>query len=201
METEQGERMSRQAQAQQTKRRLFDAAYSLLAQKDFKDITISDIVMRAGVSTGTFYLYYTSKLDVYYQTYVLADAYFLSEVAPRVQKGSTPDRLLVYFDDYAHYNSDHTSIKLTKLLYNGENACFLRRDEGMHSVLAGIVRYGLSVGELDDTMTETEHCAFLMNMARGLVYDWCIGNGAFDLKNAMHQTMARLYRAIEKRRI
>ena len=198
MEPEQSEKPTRQAQAQQTKRRLFDAAYSLLQEKDFRDITISDIVLRAGVSTGTFYLYYTSKLDVYYQTYVLADAYFLEVVSPRVQSGGTLDRLLVYFDDYAHYNSDYTSIKLTKLLYNGENDCFLRRDEGMHSVLAGIIQYGLSAGELDDAMTADEHCAFLMNMARGLVYDWCIGNGTYDLKDAMRKAITRLYRAIAK---
>ncbi len=198
METEKGERITRQEQAQQTKRRLFDAAYSLLQQKEFKDITIGEIVMRAGVSTGTFYLYYTSKLDVYYQTYVLADAYFLEEVAPRVQTGSTLARLLIYFDDYAHYNSDYSSIKLTKLLYNGENDCFLRQDDGMHSVLLGIVRYGLSAGELDDAMTDNEHCAFLMHMARGLVYDWCIHDGVYDLKDAMRAAMERLYKAIRK---
>lgn len=197
-ELEQNEKISRQEQAQITKQKLFDAAYSLLQQKDFKDITINDIVARAGVSTGTFYLYYMSKLDVYYQTYVLADAYFLSEVAPRVMTGSTLDRLLTYFDDYAHYNSDYTSIKLTKLLYNGENACFLRQDEGMHSVLVGIVEYGLVAGELDDTMSVKAHCAFLMNMARGLVYDWCIRDGAYDLKDAMRAAMLRLYRAVRK---
>lgn len=198
MEVEKGERISRQEQAQQTKRRLFDAAYSLLQEKEFKDITIGEIVMRAGVSTGTFYLYYTSKLDVYYQTYVLADAYFLDKVWPRVQTGNTLARLLIYFDDYAHYNSDYSSIKLTKLLYNGENDCFLRQDEGMHSVLLGIVRYGLCAGELDDAMTDNEHCAFLMHMARGLVYDWCIHDGAYDLKDAMQAAMERLYKAIRK---
>lgn len=189
---------TRQEQAQLTRQRLFDAAYSLLTEKDFKDITISEIVKRAGVSIGTFYLYYTSKLDVYYQTYVLADRYFAQSVAPRVQTGDTLTRLLAYFDDYAHYNSDYTSVKLTSLLYNGENKCFLREDagEGMHTVLLSIVRYGLSTGELDRTLTEQDICDFLMNAVRGLVYNWCIRDGEYDLKEAMRPYVTRLYRSV-----
>lgn len=194
------ERTTRQEQAQQTKRRLFDAAYSLLQEKDFKDITIGDIVTRAGVSAGTFYLYYQSKLDAYYQTYLLADAYFAKEVAPKLQAGSTLQKLLVFFDDYANYNSDYTGLKLTKLLYNSENKCFLRQDveEGMHSVLLTVVQEGLATGALDGSMTDIEICDFLMSAVRGLVYDWCIHDGDFDLKEAMRRYVLRLYRGIQK---
>lgn len=196
METPGTDRLTRQEQAQQTRQRLFDAAYSLLQEKDFKDITIGDIVSRAGVSTGTFYLYYASKLDVYYQTYVLSDAYFLSEVAPRVQQGDTRERLLIYFASYAYYNSDYSRIKLTRLLYNGENRNFLRRGEGMHTVLEAIVAHGLQAGELDRALTVEAHCDLLMDMARGLVYRWCISDGAFPLADAMHSAISRLYRAL-----
>lgn len=48
MDTPKADRISRQEQAQQTRQRLFDAAYSLLQEKDFKDITINEIVSRAG---------------------------------------------------------------------------------------------------------------------------------------------------------
>ncbi len=192
------EKLTRQEQGQITRRNLFDAAYSLLQEKDFKDITINDIVTRAGVSVGAFYLYYESKLDVYYQTYTLADAYFADEVAPRVTAGGTRERLLTFFNDYAHYNSDYTSIKLTKLLYNGDNRCFIREDNGrgMRAVLQTIVTYGLQTGELDGEMTREEICDFFMNAARGLVYDWCIRDGDFDLRQAMAAYVARLYKAV-----
>lgn len=196
MDTPKADRISRQEQAQQTRQRLFDAAYSLLQEKDFKDITINEIVSRAGVAPGTFYLYYESKLDVYYQTYVLSDAYFLEVVAPLVKEGSTRERLLRYFSSYAYYNAVHSNIKLTRLLYNGENRNFLRQCAGMYTILHDIVSYGLAAGELDRALTADAHCSLLMDLARGLVYRWCISDAAFPLTAAMHDAINRLYLAI-----
>ena len=72
-------RLARSEQAHQTRQRLFDAAYALLQVVPFENITIRNIVELAGVSTGTFYLYFPSKLDVYYETYVIADKYFVNQ--------------------------------------------------------------------------------------------------------------------------
>ena len=55
----------RQLQAEQTKDKLFEAAVSLLAEKDFEQITIRDIVAKAHVSIGTFYNYYSTKMEVF----------------------------------------------------------------------------------------------------------------------------------------
>ena len=63
----------RQLQAEQTKDKLFEAAVSLLAEKDFEQITIRDIVAKAHVSIGTFYNYYSTKMEVFYETYRVAD--------------------------------------------------------------------------------------------------------------------------------
>ena len=191
---------TRYEQAQQTKQRLFDAAYSLLQEKDFKDITIQDIVKRSGVSTGTFYLYYSSKLDVYYQTYVLSDIYFAETVRSLVSSGDTYSRLMTYFDHYALYNASISGIKLATLLFNSQNRCFLRNSvpDGMLPVLHTITEYGLMAGDLDDTMTAEQIDSFLMDAVRGLVYNWCIREGSFDLREAMRTYVSRLYRSIKK---
>ena len=58
----------RQQQAEQTKLNIFQAALELLEQTDFESITVRDIVRKAGVSVGSFYNAYSSKLEVFYQT-------------------------------------------------------------------------------------------------------------------------------------
>ncbi len=40
------------------KERLIDAAYSLFSHNDLKNVSIQDIVTKAGVAKGTFYLYF-----------------------------------------------------------------------------------------------------------------------------------------------
>jgi AcrR family transcriptional regulator len=49
----------------QLKERILTAATELFINRGFSGTTIIDITKKAGVSTGTFYLYYKSKLDVY----------------------------------------------------------------------------------------------------------------------------------------
>ena len=43
---------------------LYTAAYDLFTEKGIKDTAISDIVKKAGVAKGTFYLYFKDKYDV-----------------------------------------------------------------------------------------------------------------------------------------
>lgn len=191
------EKLTRTEQAQQTRQRLFDAAYALLQETPFEKITIREIVQRAGVSTGTFYLYFPSKLDVYYETYVIADEYFVDTVAPMLKLPTAKENLLLYFDQYAIYNSEYTSFRLTKLLYNAENTCFLRRgDPGMLSVLRDVIQKGLDAGELDNSMNAEQIELFLMDAVRGLIYNWCIRGGDFNLRKSMARYIGLLYRSI-----
>lgn len=44
--------------------KLFDAAYELFLNKGIHDTAIDDIVKRAGVAKGTFYLYFRDKYDI-----------------------------------------------------------------------------------------------------------------------------------------
>lgn len=48
----------------QKKEALFNTAYDLFTQKGFTSTTISDIVGKAGVAKGTFYLYFKDKYDL-----------------------------------------------------------------------------------------------------------------------------------------
>ena len=43
---------------------LVDAAYKLFSEKGVSDTSISDIVTEAGVAKGTFYLYFSDKIDI-----------------------------------------------------------------------------------------------------------------------------------------
>lgn len=48
----------------QTKLKLKNAFTSLLKEKNFENISISDITRRANINRGTFYLHYTDKYDM-----------------------------------------------------------------------------------------------------------------------------------------
>ena len=46
------------------RRDLLNAAFELFTSKGFHDTSIADIVAKAGIATGTFYLYFKDKTDI-----------------------------------------------------------------------------------------------------------------------------------------
>lgn len=176
----------RQKQAMETKKLLFDTAIKLLEKTEFEKITIRDIVKEAGVSVGTFYHYYETKLDVYYETYIFADEFFENTVKKELAKMSGfENKLYRFFDYYAQYNSEMTDFALTKILYNSANRQFDRKsDIGMIPVLTGVMREGIESGELHTKLSASEAAEHFMVAVRGLVYHWCTNDGKFDLKEA-----------------
>lgn len=186
----------RQLQAVETKKRLFDAALSLLLESDFEKITVRDIVNRAQMSVGTFYVYFPSKMDVYYETYAEADAYFLDQVAPVLCEPLAVDRMLHFFDAYARFVLKTPGLRLSKLLYNPYNKMFVRQNSNMSDVLRVVIEYGMSKGEFINSMTVEEAADFCLISARGLVYNWCTRDGDFDLVEAMRTYTKRLLRGL-----
>ena len=188
----------RQLQAEQTKDKLFEAAVSLLTEKSFDDITIRDIVAKAQVSIGTFYNYYSTKMEVFYETYRVADHYFSDVVAPTLREGPVYERILSFFDYYAHYSGDLTDMKMTRLLYNPDNTFFSRDPhQGMVGLLTGLVREGQDAGVLTSDDTADEIVEYLMISIRGLVYNWCTRGGAYDLAAATRKFVVRLLKAYQ----
>lgn len=192
------EKKTRKQQAEETKRHIFHVALALLNQRAFEDIKVRDIVEAAQVSVGTFYNYYATKLDVFYETYQLADEYFEESVAARLVQESARERILLFFDEYARYSSEITDISLTKLLYNSNNKCFDRQEKyGIRRVLRELVQYGLDRGELKGVEPADAIAEFFLIAARGLVYHWCTNDGAYSLRGAMAQYIARVMNAYE----
>jgi len=190
----------RQLQAEQTKLKLFNTAVELLAEREFDSITIRDIVDRANVSIGTFYNYYSTKLEVFYETYQVADRYFNETVAPLLTQPSCRERVLFFFERYAHYNSELTDRRMTRLLYSPDNPWFNRPQEGsLVGVLARTLQGGLDSGELDGRGDSAQAIADLFMISiRGLTYHWCTTGFAYDLTGATLQFAQRLLRAYGK---
>jgi AcrR family transcriptional regulator len=189
---------SRRIQAIETRNRLFECAHKLLREHDFKNITIRDICKDAGVSIGTFYLYFPSKLDVYYQTYEIADRYFEERVAPKLTQSAVKERIAAFFDNYATYNAAEAGLRLTRLLYNSDNKYFNRNNNyGIVKVLNDLISEGIANGELKRAHDAEKIAKRMMIAARGLVYHWCLSDGKYDLNAEMNEYINMILNAIQ----
>ena len=183
----------RKLQAEETKKKIFEAAIELIEKKGFDNITIQGINKHAGVSVGTFYHYYKSKEDVFFELYRKADEYFQNEVYPLLEKEelSFDRKIILFFSKYALYNIEN-GLEYVSQLYNTNNKFFIAQCRYMIELLEFIISDGQKKGVITTDMEAGEITDYLFVFGRGIVFDWCLHDGKYDLEKKMSAGFQRL---------
>lgn len=81
---------------------LYEAAYQLFVTKGINETAISDIVKKAGVGKGTFYLYFKDKYDILDKIILDKSALVLSEAIRETSERIYQDPVdeVIFFVDY-----------------------------------------------------------------------------------------------------
>ncbi len=182
---------SRQAQATETANRIYAAAIELLDRKGFERLTIAEISKRAGVSVGAFYHHFRSKDDILAEIFRRADLYFLSEVVRDLNQRTVPEQIVRYFDHYARFNVA-SGVELTQRLFNPKVKLFIQKDRPMQTILQDLIRKGQERDEIRADAEPEELARLLFVMARGVVFEWSLHDGGYDLEATMHRYMETL---------
>ncbi|WP_352418168.1 TetR/AcrR family transcriptional regulator [Proteiniborus sp.] len=95
---------------------LYDAAYNLFTTKGINDTAISDIVKKAGVAKGTFYLYFKDKYDILDRIILNKSAHVLSKAINQTKERTFEsfEEELLYFIDYIieYFKDEKLMLKL-----------------------------------------------------------------------------------------
>jgi TetR/AcrR family fatty acid metabolism transcriptional regulator len=181
----------RQEQAIETKNRIYTAAIDLMDQKGFENLTIADISQKAGVSVGAFYHYFTSKNDILAEIFHKADEYFSTQVISELKMSNVPDKIVEYFDHYAKFNMA-SGVELTQQIFNPKIKFFIKKDRPMLVILEDLIEEGQERNEIRADEDPEELSRFLLVMARGVVFEWSLYDGSYDLEAAMHKYIESL---------
>jgi len=186
----------RRTQALETKDRLYSTAIELMDREGFDNITIADISKKAGVSVGAFYHYFTSKNDILAEIFHKADEYFSTRVLSGLKTGSVPEKIVDYFDYYAKFNVS-SGVELTQQLFNPKIKFFIRKDRPMITILEDLIQEGQEKKEIRTDDDPEELSRYLFIMARGIVFEWSVYEGSYDLEALMHKYMISLVSTLQ----
>jgi TetR/AcrR family transcriptional regulator, fatty acid metabolism regulator protein len=178
----------RHEQALETKDRIYSAAIDLMDREGFENITIADISKKAGVSVGAFYHYFTSKNDILADIFYKVDEYFSTQVISGLKEGSIPEKIIEYFSYYAKF-SVRSGVELTQQLFKPQIKFFIENNRPMVTLLEDLIREGQQKKEIRADDSPKEIAKFLIVMARGVVFDWSVYDGSYDLEAQMHNYM------------
>jgi AcrR family transcriptional regulator len=185
----------RQIQAQKTRERIYQTSVELMEKKGLSNITVEEICKEAGVSVGSFYNCFKTKNDILNEIYEVADDYFLNIVANELTTNSTNDKIVGFFCYYADYNV-HRGLDFVKHLYNTSNTMFIKKGRHMQTVLRNIIDEGQKKGDIPSEMQPEEIVEYLFVAARGIIYDWCLHDGKYDLVEFTRSYLRRLVKVL-----
>jgi TetR/AcrR family fatty acid metabolism transcriptional regulator len=185
----------RAKQAIASKNKIFKCGVNLIRKYGFDAVTVEQIAKKAGVSVGTYYYYFNSKMDLFKEIFNKADQYFLDEVDGHLTAHSCKEQIIEYFDRYAEYTLCD-GLELIKKLYTSENKMFIVEGRAMQNVLTNILRSGRTNGEINDNSTPEALTRTLFVVARGVIFDWCLYDGETDLKSEMKSIIGTMVKPL-----
>ncbi|MBI9108485.1 MAG: TetR/AcrR family transcriptional regulator [Spirochaetales bacterium] len=186
---------SRQLQAERTKHNIYMTARKLIADKGFDNVTIEEVCRTAGISKGLFYHYYKSKDDIIIEGYSECDDYFETHVRNSLSKENFLDRI-VEFIDYQILYADKLGIDVLIQAYKSQiqhgNDFFVSEGRSLPVILKEIIDRGKEKGDIRIDLSTDYITNFILRFSRGLLYDWCLHDGNYDIKESAHEAVKRL---------
>lgn len=188
---------TRQEKAQKTKAAIYDSAENLFLKYGFEAVNVDDIVKDAKVSKGSFYVHFNSK-----DTLI---ARFISDYVKRVDTdykahlSSLPEDLpieevlLSFVGKIAQVIEKDLGCENMRTLYRIQltntltNDAALQYNRELYQLFHTILKKGMDQGVFTKDLSPEEATDHFIMGYRGLVYDWCVRDQAFSLKEKVER--------------
>ena len=178
------------------KKKIVASAWRLFYEQGYDDTTIDDIIEESHTSRGSFYHYFEGKDALLSSlSYLFDDKY---EELKEIMPADMPcfDKLMFLNQELFDMIENNISIELLAKLYSSQLTTagekhLLDRDRVYYKLLRKIVTEGQQSGELSKEETVNEIVKEYAMCERALLYDWCLCNGEYSLKNYAKQMMPR----------
>ena len=171
-----------------TKGKIINAAWKLFYEQGYDDTTVEEIIYESKTSKGSFYHYFEGKDALLGSLSYLFDEKY-DELKETIGEDENSFDVLVKLNqELFGMIEDSISISLlsrllsTQLVTKGEKH-LLDRNRVYYKLLKQIVSKGQEKGEITKDMAANEIVKMYALLERSMMYDWCLCNGEYSLKN------------------
>ena len=179
-----------------TKGKIIEAAWRLFYQLGYDNTTVDEIIEESGTSKGSFYHYFEGKDALLGSLSELFDAKY-ETLAEDIGEDDNAFDVLMMFNRELFLMIETTidmdllaQMYSSQLITKGERH-LLDHNRVYYKLLRQMVVRGQSRGELTDTVPANEIVKTYALCERALLYDWCICNGQYSLKEYSEKMMPR----------
>jgi AcrR family transcriptional regulator len=193
---------ARKKQALVTHQRIYKTALGLFRKKGFDVVTVDEICKKAGVSKGTFYVYYKSKEQVIYDLFLTHDKLYNDFVASELASVTDPmEKLLLLGNKALAYTMDW-GIDIMQITYrarstfNKNDPSFLAESRALNKIVPVLVKDAQRQGQIRTDISADDIADIVIRSVDGVVHKWCLVNGNLDLVKECNKMFSVLLKGI-----
>ena len=186
---------SRDLQAIETRRKIFNTAAQLISEKGFDNVTVEEICKKSGVAKGLFYHYFHSKADIVIETYIDVDNQYSAEVMA-LPITAPYDRVIYAVSFQARY-AKTKGLECVKQIYKHQldsgTDFFISEDRAFFRLICDAIREGQEENQLRTDLSAEALTRLVLLISRGRTYDRCLHDGDYDIEKLMYQAFQVLF--------
>ena len=184
-----------------TKKNIVSAAWRLFYEQGYDDTTVDEIIRASGTSKGTFYHYFKGKDALLTSLSELFDNKYEELIQEMPEEMGNFEKLLYLNQEL--FGMIETSVSRgrlasmysSQLVTKGEKH-LLDQNRIYYRLLNELIAKGQRDGELTTRMSANEIAKIYALCERALLYDWCICNGEYSLREYAGKLMPMFLQSI-----
>ena len=177
----------RTLQGMETKKRLIECALKLFREKGYNSVTVDDIVKEANSSKGGFYTHFKTKEEILINMLPLVDDAYVAFLNTGIKPENSIEKISLFIQQVFKIIKEEIGLVFISTIYSSQIKDLLKdrflisSDRAYNQILKKLIEEGQEKKEIKREFTPEHAAAILTSCIRGVVYDWCLFKGEFDL--------------------
>lgn len=188
---------------QNTKSKIVSAAWKLFYENGYENTTVDEIINLSQTSKGSFYHYFENKDALIGSLAYLFDEKY-EELEQKISYEQNAIETLLFLNrELFDMIENEIDLELVKRLYSTQLLTKTQKQLVDHNrvyykLLRRIIVEGQKRGELTEEQSVNEIVKYYAFCERAMIYEWCLCNGDYSLKNSAKELLPFLLKKIEK---
>lgn len=180
-----------------TRNRIYNTAFELISRYGFDNVTVDEICRQSGVRKGAFYHHFKSKDDIVIEAYKMIDEDFIRDIKSLPANTGSEDKILFTVLFQAR-RADSEKVALVRQIYKSQidtgTSFFISSERPFYKMIRNAIAAGQEGGTFRTEMNPDDLTRLVLSTSRGIIYDWCMEDGNFDIVAFMEDSIRTLLR-------
>lgn len=197
------DKISETTKGMKTKKKIYEVAVKMFEENGVDKTSVNEIVKKAGISKGDFYIHYKSKFSLIEEYTQNLDADY-EEIFNKIPENtSASDMIYLVTRKIAQVQINDIGYNIIKNCYTAmlsgkiDSSIVLNYSRPLPEIYKTLIQKGIHEGKFKSTTDVDSFTKHLMISIQGMIFNWCVCSCSFDLEKELLNHVELLLKGIE----